>query len=58
MLSTLIKWKSMASKLEGSYHTSHNGLSILKYADNTILFMDQDIEQANHMALLLNVFEP
>jgi hypothetical protein len=33
------------------------GLSILQYADDTILFMDHDIEQAKNLKLLLCVFD-
>lgn len=34
-----------------------NGLSILQYADDTILFMDQDLEKAKNMKLLLCAFQ-
>jgi hypothetical protein len=33
------------------------GLSILQYADDTILFMDHDLEQAKNMKLLLTTLE-
>jgi len=33
------------------------GLSVLQYADNTIIFMDHDIEQAKNLKLLLCDFE-
>ena len=33
------------------------GLSILQYADDTINFMDRDIEQAKNLKLLLCAFE-
>jgi len=33
------------------------GLSILQYADDTIIFIDHDIEQAKNLKLLLCVFE-
>jgi hypothetical protein len=32
-------------------------LSILQYADDTILFMDHNIDQARNMKLLLSAFE-
>jgi hypothetical protein len=32
-----------------------DGLSILQYADDTIIFMDNDLEQAKNMKLLLSV---
>ena len=34
-----------------------DGLSILQYANDTILFIDHDLEQAKNMKLLLSVFE-
>jgi hypothetical protein len=33
------------------------GLSILQYADDTILFMEHDIDKAKNMKLLLSAFE-
>jgi hypothetical protein len=41
----------------GSYHTFDDGLSILQYADDTIIFLDHDLDQAKNMKLLLTVFE-
>ena len=38
-------------------HLLEDGLSILQYADDTIIFMDHDIEQAKNMKLLLCTFE-
>jgi negative regulator of sigma E activity len=35
----------------------HDGLSILQYADDTILFMEHNFEQAKNMKLLLSDFE-
>jgi hypothetical protein len=34
-----------------------DGLSILQYADDTILFMDHELEQAKNIKLLLCVLE-
>jgi hypothetical protein len=34
-----------------------DGLSILQYADDTIIFLDHDLEQARNLKLLLTVFE-
>lgn len=34
-----------------------DGFSILQYADDTIHFMDHNLDQANNMKLLLCVFE-
>jgi hypothetical protein len=33
------------------------GLSILQYADDTILFMEHDLEQAKNMKIILCAFE-
>jgi hypothetical protein len=38
-------------------HLVDDGLSILQYADDTILFMDHDIDQAKKLKLVLSVFE-
>ena len=38
-------------------HLVDDDLSILQYADDTILFLDHHIEQAKNMKLLLSVFE-
>ena len=38
-------------------HLVDGGLSILQYADDTLLFMDHDLEQARNMKLLLCAFE-
>ena len=38
-------------------HFVDGGLSILQYADDTILFMDHDIEKATNMKMLLCAFE-
>ena len=38
-------------------HLVDGGLSILQYADDTILFMDHDIEKATNMKMLLCAFE-
>ena len=34
-----------------------DGLSILQYADDTILFMDHDLESARNLKLILCAFE-
>jgi hypothetical protein len=33
------------------------GLSVLQYADDTMIFMDNDLERAKNMKLLLCAFE-
>jgi hypothetical protein len=38
-------------------HLVKDGLSIMQYADDMIIFIDHDIEQAKNMKLLLSVFE-
>jgi hypothetical protein len=38
-------------------HLVDGGLSILQYADDTILFMEHDIEKAQSIKLLLCAFE-
>ena len=38
-------------------HLVDDGLSILQYADETVIFLDHDLEQAKNLKLLLCVFE-
>jgi hypothetical protein len=38
-------------------HLVEDGLSILQYADDTVIFMDHDFEKATNMKLILCVFE-
>jgi hypothetical protein len=38
-------------------HLIEDGLSILQYADDTVIFLDHDLELAKNMKLLLCVFE-
>ena len=38
-------------------HLVDDGLSILQYADDTILFMDHNLEQAHNMKTILGAFE-
>jgi hypothetical protein len=38
-------------------HLVDNGLSILQYADDTIIFLDHDLEHAKNMKSILCVFE-
>ena len=38
-------------------HLVDGGVSILQYADNTILFMEHDIAKARNMKLILCLFE-
>ena len=38
-------------------HLVEGGVSILQYADDTILFMEDDLEKAANMKLILAFFE-
>jgi len=58
MLALLIKRAKNDGQIKGIIpHHVEDGLSILQYADVTILFMDHDIEQAKNLKLLLSMFE-
>ena len=58
MLAILIKRAKDDGQIRGVIpHLVDDGLSILQYADDTILFLDHDIEQAKNLKLLLSVFE-
>jgi hypothetical protein len=58
MLTLLISRAKEDGQITGLIpHLVQDGLSILQYADDTILFMDHNIEQATNLKLLLCVFE-
>jgi hypothetical protein len=38
-------------------HLANDGISILQYTDDTIIFMDHDLDKAQNMKLLLRAFE-
>jgi hypothetical protein len=58
MLTILINRAKGKRQLSGVIpHLVDDGLSILQYADDTILFMDHNFEQAKNMNLLLSAFE-
>ena len=38
-------------------HLADDGISILQYADNTIIFMDHNFDEARNMKLILTIFE-
>jgi hypothetical protein len=38
-------------------HLVDDGLSILQYADDTILFLEDDLEKAKSLKLVLNIFK-
>jgi hypothetical protein len=58
MLVVLIKRTKTDGQIEGVIpHPVNDGLSILQYADDRILFMEHDLEKARNMNLLLSAFE-
>ena len=58
MLAILIARAKEAGQVEGVIpHLVQDGLSILQYADDTVLFMSHDFEKARNMKLILSTFE-
>jgi hypothetical protein len=58
MLAILIARANEDGQVEGLIpHLVDGGLSILQYADDTILFMQHDLEKALNMKLVLCIFE-
>jgi hypothetical protein len=58
MLAILIKRAKDEGQIEGVIpHLVDDGLSILQYVDDTILFMEHDLEKTRNMKLLLSAFE-
>jgi hypothetical protein len=58
MLALLINWNKEDGQITGLVpHLVDGGISILQYADDTILFMEHDFKQAANMKLLLCAFE-
>jgi hypothetical protein len=58
MLAILTKWAKDEGQIEGVIpHLVDDGLSILQYVDDTILFLEHDLEKARNMKLLLSAFE-
>jgi hypothetical protein len=58
MLAILINRAKTNGQIDGVVpHLVNNGLSILQYADDTIIFMDNDLEKAKNLKLLLGAFE-
>src|SRR5215217_1841263 len=58
MLAILIEWAKSDGQIDGVIpHLVDGGLSILQYADDTILFMDHDLEKARNLKLILAAFE-
>jgi hypothetical protein len=58
MLAIMIECAKVDGQFEGLIpHLVDGGLSILQYADDTILFMEHDIEKAWNQKLILAAFE-
>ena len=58
MLAILIERAKSEGQIEGVIpHLVDGGLSILQYADDTILFMEHDIKKARNLKLILSAFE-
>ena len=58
MLAILISRAKEAKQIQGVVpHLVDEGLSVLQYVDDTIIFMDNDLERAKNMKLLLCAFE-
>jgi hypothetical protein len=58
MLDLLINRAKVVGQVRGVIpHLVDDGLSILQYADDTIIFLDYDLEQAKNLKLLLCAFE-
>jgi len=58
MLALLINRAKADGQIRGVIpHLLDDGLSILQYADDTIIFLDHDLEQAKNLKLLLCAFE-
>jgi hypothetical protein len=58
MLAVLINRAKSDGQITGVIpELTNDRLSILQYADDTILFMDHNIEQARYIKLLLSAFE-
>jgi hypothetical protein len=58
MLNLLISRAKEGGQINGLVlHLIEGGISILQYADDTIIFMENDLEQAANMKLLLGAFE-
>jgi retron-type reverse transcriptase len=58
MLAILIERAKTDGQIEGVIpHLVDGGLSILQYADDTILFMEHDLDKARNLKLILAAFE-
>ena len=58
MLAILIGWEKEAGQVGGLVpNLVDGGVSILQYADDTIIFMEHDLAKARNMKLVLCLFE-
>ena len=58
MLAVMIERAKVDGQIDGVVnHLADGGLSILQYANDTILFMDHDLEKARNLKLILSAFE-
>jgi hypothetical protein len=58
MLAILIARAKKAGQVEGVVpHLIQDGLSILQYTDDTMIFMSHDVEKVMNMKLILSTFE-
>jgi hypothetical protein len=58
MLALLINRAKTVGQIRGMIlHLVDDGLSILQYANDTVIFQDHDLEQAKNLKLLLCAFE-
>jgi hypothetical protein len=58
MLAIMIECAKVEGQIEGLVpHVVDRGLSILQYADDTILFMEHDTKKAQNLKLILAAFE-
>jgi retron-type reverse transcriptase len=58
MLAILIARSKEAGQVEGAIpHLVQDGLSLLQYADDTVIFMDHDMDKTMNMKLILSTFE-
>ena len=58
MLALIIKRAKDDDQIRGVIpHLLDDGLSILQYTDDTIIFIDHDLEQGKNLKLLLHAFE-
>ena len=58
MLAVTIERAKVNGQIDGVVsHLVDGGLSILQYADDTILFMDHDLEKARKLKSILSTFE-